>query len=106
MNGVKSILYITNSDECFEKENLKCRVLKKLICTNNITLAKNKYEFKVLIFSNDLEHLFLNESQKSFVSDMERRKYKIECAKKYVKRIQTMAMNIHVKNYGKRSTTI
>lgn len=82
LKDIANIMYITDSDNCFEMNNLKSRVLKKLAKTGELTLKKQSKTFKLLVFSNDLEEVFIGESKKSFNSNEERRIYKIAMAKK------------------------
>lgn len=54
---VEKLIYMTDTDKCFENRNPKSRLLKKIASKNVMRIKQINYCFQVLLMSNDLEHV-------------------------------------------------
>lgn len=56
-NDIEKLIYMTDTDSCFELQNTKCRLLKRIVRQSHLSIKQNSYEFQILLMSNDLEHV-------------------------------------------------
>lgn len=48
-NDIEKLIYMTDTDSCFELQNTKCRLLKRIVRQSHLSIKQNSYEFKILL---------------------------------------------------------
>lgn len=56
IEDIEKLIYMTDSDKCFEENTNKSNYLYKLANEENLSINENLFTFQVLIMSNNLEH--------------------------------------------------
>lgn len=63
-DDIEKIIYVTDSDRCFELNDNKSAYLYKLSQTKTLKVDDNEYIYQLLVFSDNLEHVTNNVSGK------------------------------------------
>ncbi len=57
---IEKLIYVTDTDKCFEHNNQKGNLLYKLSQMKQLEIEGIKFDFQLMLFSNDLEHVTSN----------------------------------------------
>lgn len=58
-NDIARVIYMTDTDNCIVLENLKWRLLKRIITVNHLKINNKEIKFNLLLMANDLEHVLI-----------------------------------------------
>ncbi len=59
-HDIEKLIYVTDTDKCFEDNDQKGNLLYKLSQMEKLEIEDIKFDFQLMIFSNDLEHVTSN----------------------------------------------
>lgn len=69
IDDIEKLVYMTDSDQCFELNTSKGNYLYKMSNTLELEIQEKKIPFQVLIMSNDLEHVLWDKNSKNMDVD-------------------------------------